>query len=241
MELKGWYDKRQLEFGVRGARVSDLAPLRMGRIWSQRMLQQTDLNPASLVDRIAAGDPAAEDQFVRHYLPTLTFILKTRFSDHDQVQDLVQETLMGALQNLREGKLRDADALSGYVHAIAMNKCHEFLRGVYRRGVTVDVEQAQVAADKDVFDGLEQSELARIVRQCVASLPTRRDRELIRQFYYYDVDKAELCDRFGISSAHFDRVSFRARQRLRELVEKRTKSPLAMVTLLVLLTRGRAL
>ena len=51
------------------------------------------------------------------------------------------------------------------------------------------------------------------------SLPTVRDREIIKRFYLDEEDKAEICRSMGLSPLHFDRVMFRARQRVRVLLE----------------------
>ncbi len=45
----------------------------------------------------------------------------------------------------------------------------------------------------------------------------RATSEIIKRFYLDEEDKAEICRSMGLSPLHFDRVIFRARQRLRSL------------------------
>ena len=59
------------------------------------------------------------------------------------------------------------------------------------------------------------------MREVLKGLPAQRDRELIVGFYLDEEDKDALCQRFGISTLHFNRVIHRARERFRELLEDR--------------------
>jgi RNA polymerase sigma-70 factor (ECF subfamily) len=50
-------------------------------------------------------------------------------------------------------------------------------------------------------------------------LPVPRDREVIKRFYLDEETKDAICQSLGLSPIHFDRVIFRARQRMRALME----------------------
>jgi hypothetical protein len=52
-------------------------------------------------------------------------------------------------------------------------------------------------------------------------LPTARDRQVLIRFYLDGSDKQSLCEEFGLSPKHFDRVLMRARSRLRTIIERR--------------------
>ena len=47
-----------------------------------------------------------------------------------------------------------------------------------------------------------------------------RDREILRRYYLSDDDKQRICQDLQLTSAHFDRVLFRAKQRMRELIDQ---------------------
>ena len=51
-------------------------------------------------------------------------------------------------------------------------------------------------------------------------LSVARDREILRRFYLKDEDKAEICIDLQLSAAHFDRVLYRAKKRMRELIDR---------------------
>ena len=68
---------------------------------------------------------------------------------------------------------------------------------------------------------LERAHWARLMREVLAELPTPRDRELIVAFYLEEQDKDAICTRLGLTGEHFNRVVHRARERFRELLERR--------------------
>jgi RNA polymerase sigma-70 factor (ECF subfamily) len=199
--------------------------------------------PPSLASRVQEGDSSAEDELVRYYLPTLRFILRRDFHDPDLVDDVLQDTFIALIQNLRQGKLENPAALSAYARTIARNKANEFLRKESRSTATNPQVMDAMSSVDDLLGKLEQDDLAELARKAIDSLPQARDRQLLRMFYYYDMDKRVLCEQFEISPANFDRVKHRALQRLQILVKKMTKHPLPVSMLVLMLvvtaTKGR--
>jgi RNA polymerase sigma-70 factor (ECF subfamily) len=70
------------------------------------------------------------------------------------------------------------------------------------------------------FQQVASEETRSAVRKILQSMPVKRDRELLTRFYVYDQDKQEICRELGLESLHFNRVLFRAKNRLRKLLEK---------------------
>jgi RNA polymerase sigma-70 factor (ECF subfamily) len=52
-------------------------------------------------------------------------------------------------------------------------------------------------------------------------MPTARDRDLLVRFYLNDESKEDICASLDLTDEHFNRVLFRARNRFRELLERR--------------------
>jgi len=57
------------------------------------------------------------------------------------------------------------------------------------------------------------------VSQLLDELSIERDKDILRSFYLEEQEKQAICERLNLTSAHFDRVLFRARNRLKELIE----------------------
>ncbi len=79
----------------------------------------------AIIDRIAAGDSAAFDEFYEMYAPMVHAILLARVR-RDEVDDLVQEVFIAAYRSI--GGLRDRAAAGGWLASIARNRAAEFYR-----------------------------------------------------------------------------------------------------------------
>jgi len=49
---------------------------------------------------------------------------------------------------------------------------------------------------------------------------SERDHQILFRFYLQEQEKAEICRDLGLTSLHFNRVLFRARERYRALYEE---------------------
>ena len=62
------------------------------------------------------------------------------------------------------------------------------------------------------------------MRRVLAELKNDRDREILSRYYIADEAKEDICRDLELSDLHFNRVLFRARQRYRELFERRQQA-----------------
>ena len=62
---------------------------------------------------------------------------------------------------------------------------------------------------------------ANAARKMLEEMPAARDRDLLVRFYLNDEAKEQICQDLRLSTEHFNRVIFRARNRFRELLEQR--------------------
>lgn len=77
-------------------------------------------DPAALVNAARAGDPEAQDALVSTYLPLVYNIVGRALNGSVDVDDVVQETMLRALDAL--GSLRTAESFRSWLVAIAMNQ-----------------------------------------------------------------------------------------------------------------------
>jgi len=84
---------------------------------------------------------------------------------------------------------------------------------------------------------LEVDQWARLVKQLLQQVPLARDRELLVRFYLDEESKQELCQAFGLTELHFNRVIHRARDRFKDLLQRRglTKSDFLSIATILLL------
>lgn len=174
-----------------------------------------------LVSRIEAGDSAAENELARLYAPTVRLILLRRTRDPQLASDLCQDTFVIALRRLRAGELRNHQALPGFIHRIAVNLSIEHFRYEKRFVHTQDeiISLFEPHRDNTVQD-IDQARARKLVRRTIGQLGMARDRELLKRYFLQDEDKTSICGDLDLSAEHFDKVMFRAKQRMRKLIEQ---------------------
>lgn len=183
---------------------------------------------ARLVQRIRAGEGAAEAELVERFRRGLVLVLRRRSGDPALAEDLAQETLALVLEKVRSGAVNEPERLAGFVHGTARHLLFAHRRKSGRL-VALDPARDQDPggerpraeevrqAGPDQLDELVRREDARLVRHLLGELAVSRDREVLFRFYLSDEPREVICRRLGIDPGHFRRVLFRARERLRQL------------------------
>jgi len=185
-------------------------------------LDQIADRSAEWVQRILAGDADAEQELISRFQNSIRLIILRRTGDPQLANDVSQETFMLALQKLRAGEVRNPDSLPAFLRQIAINiSIHHYRKE--RRFVSTD----QDALDQKVVHHpqheheLDTRKLRESLEMALNNLGKPRDQEILRRFYLRDEDKEEICQDLQLSEAHFDRVLFRARQRMRNLINRK--------------------
>lgn len=175
-----------------------------------------------------AGDKRAEGEiYARYFRGTLRFLhtelRRLGVNDAELAEDLAQDTfvtVIGKLRNPAQG-LEEPQKLASYILGIARNLARAWRRKRTRQQTEPDlpsIERVQATHGNPVKQ-LESMELATLVRNVLKELPVERDREILRRVYLSDQDKQRICEDLAIEVTHFNRVIYRARRRLRGLME----------------------
>jgi len=174
-----------------------------------------------LVERIGDGDRAAESELIARYARGVRLILLKRTGNPQLASDLCQDTFVVMLRKLRAGELRNCDSLAAFISQTAVNISIQHFRKEKRYKYAADEIIGQQAAHSDKKDEQLDSHTTRVMLDGVLKqLAVARDREILRRFYLSDDDKDEICRDLRLSPAHFDRVLYRAKQRMRELIDQ---------------------
>jgi RNA polymerase sigma-70 factor (ECF subfamily) len=179
--------------------------------------------PASeLAHRIRNGDRSAEDELVSRYSAQLEFLVHRWTRDGDDAQDLYQESVRLALEKLRNGELKDSEKLAPFLRSLARNLCRHYYRLNDRREKLLYANGPPCSPPPCSLGRILLREKAEMVRSVLADMPQERDREILYRYYIAEQEKPQICKDLMISSAHFKRVLFRARERFRDLYESRS-------------------
>lgn len=178
----------------------------------------------SLATRIQAGDKSAESELIERYAKGLRLILLQRTGNPQLANDLCQDTFVIALRKLRAGELNNPDSLAAFVRQIAVNISIEYFR---REKRYLCQDAGMISRHHAHIDEKARSIDDQTVRMAIEGaldlLAVERDREILRRFYLDDQGKEEICTDLGLSNTHFDRVLYRARQRMRELINQKPR------------------
>lgn len=171
----------------------------------------------SLVHRIRGGDPGAEHTLATRFQPQITMVGRQLGADSTVCDDLVQETLLKVLLNLRDGRLKDPKKLSAYIHQTARFTYYRWLQN----------KHSQLELRESCDDARHSSEVEREFLQAsdrlwlaeqISKLRMERDQQILIRFYFDHQEKCEVCDEMDLSFDQFDKLIWRARTRLKKVV-----------------------
>ncbi len=180
-----------------------------------------DFDVASVLQAIAAGTPKAETALVRRYSRGLLLMLTQRCGDIDLAGDLHQDAFMVVLARLRKQPLDNPEQVKAFIHTTAVNLFINHYRKEKRRNTFSDEDSVGQAVDPspNQLKRLQQEDTATLVRGLIAELPKHRDRHILWRYFIDDIEKSEICMELDLPSEHFDRVLYRAKQRIRQKMD----------------------
>lgn len=175
-----------------------------------------------IVESIRQGSREAEGKMVARYSRGLRYLLARRLGDDERARDLLQETFCIAIEKLRRIELENPERLAGYLRGIAVRVAQNAARKKVREPLPVDNDLVTAMADQapSALRRVAAEEAGVAVRKVLDELPQSRDRELLLRLYVYDQDREEICRALGLSRLHFNRVLYRAKARLKKLLEE---------------------
>jgi RNA polymerase sigma-70 factor, ECF subfamily len=168
-----------------------------------------------LVERIAAGDPAAESELALRFDGRLRIMMAVRTRDREAARDLAQEALIAVLGALRKGQLREAEKLPGFVHGTARNVLNNYFR--QRQNRPTPVELTPEAASFVPVDEVEGEERRRALRDGLEQLD-QQDRAVLVMTLVEDLKPGDIARRLGLSAEVVRTRKSRALKRLTEHV-----------------------
>ncbi|RBP49136.1 RNA polymerase sigma factor [Arenicella xantha] len=171
-----------------------------------------------LVARILDGDLSAEREMVERYQRGLGVMLFNRARDRELANDIAQDTWVLVLQKIRDNQLRDQSKLAAFIIQIAKNQLIMRMRSRAKQQFVTEDEVGEMRDPGLSPDKMMVNEqLGECVTSLMGELKVDRDRQILQRFYLVGDDKDALCEEFGLSHAHFDRVLYRARERFKSL------------------------
>jgi RNA polymerase sigma-70 factor (ECF subfamily) len=170
-----------------------------------------------LVERIAAGDAAAESELAVRFDGRLRAMMSVRTRDREAARDLAQEALIAVLGALRKGQLREPERLAAFVHGTARNVLNSYFR--QRQGRPAAVELTPETAWFVPADEVESEQRTRALRDGLGRLD-RDDRAVLLMTLVEGLKPGEIARRLSLSAEVVRTRKSRALKRLTEHVRR---------------------
>ncbi|MCM1505454.1 MAG: sigma-70 family RNA polymerase sigma factor [Muribaculum sp.] len=139
----------------------------------------------------------AFNDLIRLYTEPLYRLIRRTVQDHDDANDILQNTFLKAWQNIEN--FRGDAKLSTWLYKIAINESMTYLeKERRRRGLSLDDEESQLVSLIQADTNVDGDELAKKLRLAVASLPEKQ-RLVFNMRYYDDMKYEQMSDIMGTS------------------------------------------
>jgi RNA polymerase sigma-70 factor (ECF subfamily) len=174
------------------------------------------------VQRLIGGDLDTEANFAEYFDSLLTLKLRMRLRSPELIEDVKQETFLRVLKMLREGGgLDNPGSLGAYVNSVCNNILFETYRGQAKSPgeLPEDLESGEV----DAITTLVSRERTAQVRQVLSELPAK-EREILKQLFFEQRDKDEICRTLRVDRAYLRVLVHRAKAKFRDTLLKKHES-----------------
>ncbi|GAA4817384.1 hypothetical protein GCM10011365_13070 [Marinicella pacifica] len=177
---------------------------------------------AALARRIMSGDALAENEFVRLNHSWLLFIIRRHFSRSCHHEDILHDAFMVVLGKLQRSKIKTPESILVYLRSTAINIGYEYMKKDKKFSSAVKQDFIDLIADAQdtLLSQLVWDDKVHFVKQVINELGQERDQDILLQFYFHHVSKVRICQNMELTSEHFDRVIYRAKQRLKDLINE---------------------
>jgi RNA polymerase sigma-70 factor (ECF subfamily) len=168
------------------------------------------------VRRLREGDRETVERYVDYFKLPLTRMLRRRGISIDDCEDVLQITHLRVINELWNGKgIRDSHAFGGWVHTICTHVAQELER---KRRETVELDPNQESKDEGALRQLLLKETKARVRRALRSLAeeNKRDVDILRDLFFKELDKDEICRRHQIDRDYLRVLVHRALKKCRD-------------------------
>jgi len=165
-----------------------------------------------------AGDNNACTALFKRYERRIAHLMWRFTRDRNVQAELVQEVFVQAYLSLRRYK-PGAAPFEHWLVTIATRVGYQFWRSQARRSRTQPIEGLDIPAARQI-DQIEPAEAAESLHKLLALLPAA-DRLVLTLMYFEESSIEEIARRAGWNKAIVKMRAYRARRRLRRIIEER--------------------
>ena len=175
---------------------------------------------ADYLRRLKDKDPATQAHFASYFSPRLQMKLRHRGFNSHTVEDVSQETFFRVLTAVQGGTVLFPEKFGAYVNAVCdkviLEKYREFSRNQH-----LDVENMEIPdGGANLETAFLRSETRKIVAEVLSELSPKK-RNILRALIYEQLDREQMCKRFGVNGDYLRVLVFRAKEDFAHLLKAR--------------------
>lgn len=191
-------------------------------------MPSSDFSDPEFLARLKRREPPALEELVETYLPQLLRAGRGMGFPREESEDIVQSVFAAMIEAL--DRFSGRSHIRTYLFGIFYNKVSEHLRESQKAQQSDPIEEIMESKfdthgnwrqpPADVERQLYSQEAGKIIQECLEGIP----RAQRIAFYLREVEEMktpEICKKLGVTSTNLGVLLFRARNRLRECVEKK--------------------
>ncbi len=139
-------------------------------------------------------------------------------------EDMFQEVFIKVNRNL--SKFKGNSSIKTWIIRITINTCKDYLKSAWNKRVVPmkDYQQDNIVSDSD-FEEVESQDIANSIKETVLELPVKY-RDVILCVYYGDMSIIEAAETLDIAEGTVKSRLYRARKKLKPLLEGRVSDDL---------------
>lgn len=202
------------------AAVRDVAEAASAVYWSPRKKVEFYTFDAEYLRLLKDRDPATQAHFVSYFSPRLQMKLRYRGFPAPTVEDISQETFYRVLTAVESGTVLYPERFGAYVNAVCdkviLEKYREFARNQHLDLDGIDVPDSNTNLEATVL----RREKKKIVAEVLAELSPKK-RNILRALIYEQLDREQMCERFGVNGDYLRVLLFRAKEDFAALLKAR--------------------
>ena len=167
-----------------------------------------------LAEQVRQGNEKSFVRLIRRYERTLAGLIRHRVGPGDQVQDVLQETLVHIWSGLHRDTPRDVRA---WLLQVTRNRCRDYFRSTQRRELFVETEALAPMVNRFGVAQARQREAAAAIVEAMEEVPDR-ERAALQAFYLDGLSIAEIAARHRCPDGTVKRRLSHGRDRIRTVL-----------------------
>ena len=169
---------------------------------------------ANYLARLRSGDQDTARHF-NGYFRRLVHAKIGGLFDRYRGEELSDKVMATALENIFRGQPRDANRLVAYVYGICSNLTKTEMRPRLKLDQSITRQEQIRDGAQTVEEKLLKEERASAVDAVLRKL-SRRDQSVLRDVFYFELEREEVCRKHQVTREQLRLILFRARRRFQE-------------------------